>query len=140
MNKKKLKIGVIGTGIIGLPIAKNLIKNKYEVYAFARDKKKHHKLISSDIKISKTLEELFSTIDILILAVSETKDVKEILVGRNGLKSFLNKPSVVIDMSTICPIETISMSKILSKTNTILIDAPVSGGAVSYTHLRAHET
>lgn len=130
MNKKKLKIGVIGTGIIGLPIAKNLIKNKYEVYAFARDKKKHRKLISSDIKISKTLEELFSTIDILILAVSETKDVKEILVGRNGLKSFLNKPSVVIDMSTICPIETISMSKILSKTNTILIDAPVSGGEI----------
>ena len=91
MNKKKLKIGVIGTGIIGLPIAKNLIKNKYEVYAFARDKKKHRKLISSDINISKTLEGLFSTIDILILAVSETKDVQEILVGKNGLKCFLNK-------------------------------------------------
>ena len=39
MIKKKLKIGVIGTGIIGLPIAKNLIKNKYEVYAYARNKK-----------------------------------------------------------------------------------------------------
>lgn len=130
MNKKNLKIGVIGTGIIGLPIAKNLIKNKYEVYAHARNIKKHANIIRNGIRISNSLEELFANVDILILAVSETKDVKKILVGKKGLKNYLNRPSIVIDMSTICPIETIKMSKELSKVNIVLIDAPVSGGEI----------
>ena len=130
MSKKKLKIGIIGTGIIGYPIAKNLVENNYEVYAYARNQKKHNDLIANNIKISYDLKNLFSSVDILILAVSETKDVKKILIGKGGLKNFSNRPSIVIDMSTICPIETIYMSKILSKIDTILIDAPVSGGEI----------
>lgn len=130
MSKKKLKIGIIGTGIIGSPIAKNLVENNYEVYAYARNQKKHNDLIANNIKISYDLKNLFSSVDILILAVSETKDVKKILIGKGGLKNFSNRPSIVIDMSTICPIETIYMSKILSKIDTILIDAPVSGGEI----------
>ena len=130
MSKKKLKIGIIGTGIIGSPIAKNLVENNYEVYAYARNQKKHNDLIANNIKISYDLKKLFSSVDILILAVSETKDVKKILIGKGGLKNFSNRPSIVIDMSTICPIETIYMSKILSKIDTILIDAPVSGGEI----------
>ena len=130
MSKKKLKIGIIGTGIIGSPIAKNLVENNYDVYAYARNQKKHNDLIANNIKISYDLKKLFSSVDILILAVSETKDVKKILIGKGGLKNFSNRPSIVIDMSTICPIETIYMSKILSKIDTILIDAPVSGGEI----------
>ena len=130
MSKKKLKIGIIGTGIIGSPIAKNLVENNYEVYAYARNQKKHNDLIANNIKISYDLKKLFSSVDILILAVSETKDVKKILIGKGGLKNFSDRPSIVIDMSTICPIETIYMSKILSKIDTILIDAPVSGGEI----------
>ena len=130
MSKKKLKIGIIGTGIIGSPIAKNLVENNYEVYAYARNQKKHNDLIANNIKISYDLKKLFSSVDILILAVSETKDVKKILIGKGGLKNFSNRPSIVIDMGTICPIETIYMSKILSKIDTILIDAPVSGGEI----------
>ena len=130
MSKKKLKIGIIGTGIIGSPIAKNLVENNYDVYAYARNQKKHNDLIANNIKISYDLKNLFSSVDILILAVSETKDVKKILIGKGGLKNFSDRPSIVIDMSTICPIETIYMSKILSKIDTILIDAPVSGGEI----------
>ena len=111
MNATKVKIGLIGTGIMGLPIAKNLLKNKYDVYAYSRNIKKHHLIIKNGIKVIKSLKDLFYNVDILILAVSDTKDVREILTGKNGLINNNSKISIVIDMSTICPIETIKISK-----------------------------
>ncbi len=130
MNATKVKIGLIGTGIMGLPIAKNLLKNKYNVYAYSRNIKKHHLIIKNGIKVIKSLKDLFYNVDILILAVSDTKDVREILTGKNGLINNNSKISIVIDMSTICPIETIKISKKLKKCNISMIDAPVSGGEI----------
>jgi len=127
---KKTKIGFIGTGIIGLPMAINLSKNKYNVYAYSRNTKNHITISKKNIKIIKNLKEFFSEIDILILAVSDTKDVKEILVGAQGLINSISNISIVIDMSTICPIETIRISKILKQNNISMVDAPVSGGEI----------
>ena len=130
MLKKKVKIGFIGTGIIGLPMAKNLSKNHYDVSAYSRNAKYHTNIIKNGINVIRNLKEFFCKIDILILAVSDTKDVKEILTGRNGLVKNALKPSIVIDMSTICPIETIKIANILKKNNISMIDAPVSGGEI----------
>ena len=130
MISKKTKIGFIGTGIIGLPMAMNLSKNKYNVYAYSRNTKNHTAISKKNIKIIKNLKEFFAEIDILILAVSDTKDVKEILVGAQGLVNSISNISIVIDMSTICPIETIRISKILKQNNISMVDAPVSGGEV----------
>ena len=130
MTKNTTKIGIIGTGIIGLPVANNLLKKKYNVYAYVRNKKKHSEISKKGIIIKRSLAEFFRSIDILILAVSDTNDVKNILIGKNGLNKSLKTPSIVIDMSTICPIETIKISNELSKNNISLIDAPVSGGEI----------
>ena len=86
-NSKK-NIGIIGTGIIGLPLAVNLIKKKYKVYSHIRNKNRSRLIKNSGVVLLDTLDELFSMIDILILAVSETKDVKNILVGKNGMNKF----------------------------------------------------
>ena len=115
MTKNTTKIGIIGTGIIGLPVANNLLKKKYNVYAYVRNKKKHSEISKKGIIIKRSLAEFFRSIDILILAVSDTNDVKNILIGKNGLNKSLKTPSIVIDMSTICPIETIKISNELSK-------------------------
>ena len=77
-NSKK-NIGIIGTGIIGLPIAVNLIKKKYKVYSHVRNKNKSRLIKNSGVILLNTLDELFSKIDILILAVSETKRCKKYL-------------------------------------------------------------
>ena len=87
-------------------------------------------MIKNGINVIRNLKEFFCKIDILILAVSDTKDVKEILTGRNGLVKNALKPSIVIDMSTICPIETIKIANVLKKNNISMIDAPVSGGEI----------
>ena len=130
MLNKNTNIGIIGTGIIGLPIAKNLVNSGYNVYSYVRDKKKYSNIKKSKIIVSEDINEFYSSIDILILAVSDTPDVKNILIGKKGLIAHKIKPSIVIDMSTICPIETINISKELSKKNILLIDAPVSGGEI----------
>ena len=130
MLSKKVKIGFIGTGIIGLPMAKNLSENHYDISAYSRNAKYHTNIKKNGIKVVRNLKDFFCKIDILILAVSDTKDVKGILTGRNGLVKNAIKPSIVIDMSTICPIETIKLSKLLKKNNISMIDAPVSGGEI----------
>tara|TARA_X000001036_G_scaffold87332_1_gene79400 strand:- start:8254 stop:9138 length:885 start_codon:yes stop_codon:yes gene_type:complete len=130
MISKKTKIGFIGTGIMGLPMAKNLIKSKYDVYSYVRNKNNHSFIKKNRIKIIHSIDDFYSEIDILILVVSETIDVKQLLIGKDGLIAKKNKPSIIIDMSTICPIETINISKVLQKNKISLIDAPVSGGEI----------
>jgi len=130
MAKIKPTIGIIGTGIIGIPMAKNLIKSKYKVFSYVRDIKKHKKIEKHGLKIIRNIEVFYNHVDILILAVGDTSDVKEILFGKTGLIKHLKIPKIVIDMSTICPIETIKMSKLLSNSKIKLIDAPVSGGEI----------
>ena len=130
MNLSKVKIGLIGTGIMGMPIAKNLLKNKYDIYAYSRNLANHDFILKKGIKIIKSLKSFYNEVDILILAVSDTKDVKEILTGKNGLINNITKISIVIDMSTICPIETIKISKKLKKKRISMVDAPVSGGEI----------
>ena len=105
MLKNNINIGFIGTGIIGLPMAKNLIAEGFNVYSYARDTKKHSSLTKSKLKVCKDIGEFYSSIDILILAVSDTPDVKKILIGKKGLIFYKKKPSIIIDMSTICPIK-----------------------------------
>jgi len=130
MSINKKAIGIIGTGIIGLPIAINLIKKNFIIHAYARNKRKHLELQKQGIFVEENLDRFFSSIDILILAVSDTKDVKSLLVGKSGLIYSTKKPSIVIDMSTICPIETINISTILANHKVSFIDAPVSGGEI----------
>ena len=130
MSINKKTIGIIGTGIIGLPIAINLIKKNFIIHAYARNKRKHLELKKQGIIVDENLDRFFSSIDVLILAVSDTKDVKSLLAGKSGLMYSTKKPSIVIDMSTICPIETINISTILANHKVSFIDAPVSGGEI----------
>ena len=85
MISKKTKIGFIGTGIMGLPMAKNLIKSKYDVYSYVRNKNNHSFIKKNRIKIIHSIDDFYSEIDILILVVSETSDVKQLLIGKDGL-------------------------------------------------------
>lgn len=130
MLKKNINIGFIGTGIIGLPMAKNLINEGFNIYGYARDAKKHSLIKKSKLKVCENIDEFYSKIDILILAVSDTPDVKKLLIGKKGLIYHKKKPSIVIDMSTICPIETIKIAKELNNKKIKFVDAPVSGGEI----------
>ncbi len=85
MIKKIKNVGFIGTGIIGLPMAKNLFDAGYKIHTFARNNKTHLKLKKAGLIVEKDLCKFYKSIDILILAVSDTIDVKNILTGKNGM-------------------------------------------------------
>jgi len=129
MNRvKKNKIGFIGLGIMGKPMAINLIKKGYEVSFFARNKRiinQITKLGGIYVPIVKDLPFHAKTI---ITNLPNTKDVKSVVIGKNGLLSNLKKDSCVIDMSTISPEATKEMSTTLNIKKAFFIDAPVSGG------------
>ena len=96
---KKNKIGFIGLGIMGKPMVINLIKKGYEISFFARNKR----IINEIIKLGGIYVPLIKDIPIhaetIITNLPNTKDVKSVVIGKNGLLSNLKKGSCVIDMS-----------------------------------------
>ena len=125
---KKNKIGFVGLGIMGKPMVVNLIKGGYEVSFFARKKK----IINEILKIGGIFVPLIKDLpvhaDIIITNLPNTKDVKEVVIGKNGLLPNLKIGACVIDMSTISPEGTKDISSVLKKKGVFFIDAPVSGG------------
>ena len=124
-----MKIGFIGTGLMGFPMAKNLLKKGLDLKVFNRTIEKAKPLKNFGAKISNSLSEAVKDTDIVITMLTDDDAVENVL----GNKNFLNnlKPlSTVIDMSSINPNVAIKYGKLLSGKNLNMLDAPVSGGTI----------
>ena len=123
---KKVKIGFIGIGLMGYPMAKNLLKSKYQVKVFNRTKNKALKLKKFGAEVCNSLKEVVSDRDLIITMLSDDKAIKKIYFNSEFLKN-LKVGSTVIDMSSANPKTAINLSKILKKYKINFLDAPVSG-------------
>jgi 3-hydroxyisobutyrate dehydrogenase and related beta-hydroxyacid dehydrogenases len=124
---KKVKIGFIGIGLMGYPMAKNLLKSKYQIKVFNRTKNKALKLKKFGAEVCNSLKEVVSDRDLIITMLSDDKAIKKIYFNSEFLKN-LKKGSTVIDMSSANPRTAINLSKLLKKYKINFLDAPVSGG------------
>jgi 2-hydroxy-3-oxopropionate reductase len=124
------KIGFVGLGIMGSPMALNLLKAGFDVIAYNRTEKKVDAIIKAGGEGGKTPKEVAEKSDIIITIVSDTPDVEDVILGKNGVINGIKKGSVVIDMSTISPSVTKEIAKKLKTKNVEMLDAPVSGGDV----------
>ena len=124
---KKYKIGFIGIGLMGFPMAKNLLKSKYEVKVFNRTKNKAIRLKKFGAKVCNSLKEVVKDQDLIITMLSDDQAIKKIYFNSEFLKN-LKKGSTVIDMSSANPRTAINLSKLLKKYKINFLDAPVSGG------------
>ena len=124
---KKVKIGFIGIGLMGYPMAKNLLKSKYQVKVFNRTKIKALKLKKFGAEVCNSLKEVVSDRDLIITMLSDDKAIKKIYFNSEFLKN-LKAGSTVIDMSSANPKTAINLSKLLKKYKINFLDAPVSGG------------
>lgn len=122
------KIGFIGLGIMGKPMALNLIKAGYELVVFNRTLSKMDELIKAGAIGVNSPKEVADNSDVIITIVSDTTDVEEVILGENGVICGTKEGSVVIDMSTISPSVTKEIAEKLKKKNIDMLDAPVSGG------------
>lgn len=122
------KIGFIGLGIMGKPMALNLIKAGFEVTVWNRTASKMDELVSAGAASASSPAEVAEQSDIIITIVSDTPDVQEVILGDNGIINTVRAGSVVIDMSTISPSVTKDIAAALAEKEVDMLDAPVSGG------------
>ena len=124
-----INIGFIGTGLMGLPMAKNILKSGFKLIAFNRSKEKLETLKKSGVQIATSVGNLVSNSEVVITMLTDDEAVDEVI----GSKEFLNNlksGSIVIDMSSTKPITATKLADNLKLKNTHFLDAPVSGGTI----------
>lgn len=122
------KLGFIGLGTMGAPMAGHLIAAGHEVHLYTiegvpADLAKKGKAAASAAEVAKNA-------DIIIIMVPDTPHVESVLFGENGIAGNLGKGKIVVDMSSISPIETKKFAEKVEKLGARYLDAPVSGGEV----------
>ena len=105
----KEKIGFIGTGIMGAPMVRNLLKAGYHITVHNRTKAKAEQLLSQGACWAESPAEVAQSSDCLITCVTDTADVRQVLVGERGVIETARSGLICIDMSTISPSATKEM-------------------------------
>jgi 2-hydroxy-3-oxopropionate reductase len=123
-----LKFGYIGLGLMGRPIALNLIKAGNDIAVYARREVSMQPLVDAGAIPYSSPAQLAQDCDIIFTNVSETKDVEEVVLGDQGIIEGAHPDSIVIDMSTISPLATRNIAARLKEKAIHMLDAPVSGG------------
>ncbi len=124
-----MKIGFIGTGLMGLPMAKNLLKSGFKLKAFNRSINKAEPLKEFGAEISKTLGEVVKDSDFIITMLTDDVAIDAIMNNPDFLENF-KSGSTVIDMSSIKPTTAKKYGDILKLKKINYLDAPVSGGTI----------
>ena len=123
----QLKLGFIGLGIMGAPMAGHLLAAGHTVFVNTRSQVPQELLNSAAIVCSSAAE-VASKADIIITMVPDTSDVEKVLFGENGIASGISKGKIVVDMSSISPIASKEFAQKINALGCEYLDAPVSGG------------
>lgn len=126
----KDRLGYIGTGIMGGPMTRNLLKAGYAVTVHNRTKAKADALLAEGANWAQTPADVARHSDMVIICVPDTPDVRQVLLGKNGVMEAARPGLICVDMSTISPAATKQMGQVLQEKSVTLIDAPVSGGQI----------
>lgn len=124
------KIAFIGMGIMGAPMAANLMKAGFELIIHSRTQSKAAELLNAGAKWAQSPAQAAKDADIVITCVTDTPDVRKVLLGEGGVVETARKGLICVDMSTISPFETEKMCLELANHGVTLIDAPISGGQI----------
>ncbi len=122
-------IGFIGLGIMGKPMALNLIKGGPKLHLHSRSGVPQE-LTAAGGAARGSAKEVAQKAEIIILMLPDTPDVDKVLFSANGVAEGLSKGKIVVDMSSISPIETKKFAQRINELGCEYLDAPVSGGEV----------
>lgn len=123
------KIGFIGLGIMGAPMAGHLLKAGHTVHVHTRSKVPAA-VADAGAKVCASAQAVAEQADIVITMVPDTPDVEAVLFGKQGVAAGLSKGKVVVDMSSISPVATKDFARRINELGCDYLDAPVSGGEV----------
>jgi len=123
-----IKIGFIGPGIMGCPMALNLRKAGYPLWVYGRRAEAAKPLIEAGATACASPSEVAAHTDVVFTIVSDTPDVESVIFGESGVVHGARRGLIVVDMSTISPSATRRFADALGKQGIDMLDAPVSGG------------
>lgn len=125
-----MKIGFIGTGVMGTGIINNLLKNNYDVTVFNRTKAHAQAVIDHGAKWANNPAELTQNCDVLFTMVGFPQDVENIYFGENGIFATAKPGQYIIDMTTSKPSLAQKIGQTGAEKGVHILDAPVSGGDI----------
>lgn len=122
------KIGFIGLGIMGKPMALNLLAKGFEVMVNDLNKEAVQTLIDAGATAGDSAKIIGENSEVIITMLPASHHVQQVVLGENGVLSGAKKGAVIIDMSSITPVVSKEIAQIAEKQGVEMLDAPVSGG------------
>ena len=122
-------IGFIGIGLMGFPMAKNLLKSGYNLKVYNRSQDKADRLKEFGAEISTSIKDVVTNSDVVIAMLTDDSAVEKVM-GSDEFISNIKESATVIDMSSVNPVITKKYAEILKEKNINYLDAPVSGGTI----------
>ena len=123
------KVGFIGLGIMGQGMAHNLLKAKWPLTVWNRTAGKMEALAAEGAQTGSSPADVAARSDVILICVSDTPDVEEVVLGQQGIIEGARPGSLVIDCSTISPDATRKLNRALAERGVAMLDAPISGGS-----------
>ena len=124
------RVGFIGLGIMGMPMARNLMDSGYELTVHNRSPEKAEELGKKGAAVAATPREVAQNSDVVITMLPDSPQVREVVAGEDGVLEGISDGALLIDMSTISPVVTEELAEALKEKGASMLDAPVSGGDV----------
>jgi 2-hydroxy-3-oxopropionate reductase len=121
-------IGFIGLGIMGRPMARNLLKAGYPLVVHSRSRGPVDEIAKAGAKVGTSPRDVASQSDVLITMLPNSPDVEQVVLGRDGVIEGARPGLVLLDMSTISPLVSQKVGAALAEKSVKMLDAPVSGG------------
>jgi 2-hydroxy-3-oxopropionate reductase len=123
-------VGFIGLGVMGRPMAKNLMKRGYSLVVHNRSRPSVDELKAAGATAAASPADVARQASVVITMLPDTPDVEAVLTGADGVISGLRADTIVVDMSSISPVAARRLASIVAKKGGTMLDAPVSGGEI----------
>jgi 2-hydroxy-3-oxopropionate reductase len=124
------RVGFVGLGIMGKPMAQNLMDAGYELTVYNRSPEKARELGEAGASVAASPKEVAESSDIIITMLPDSPQVREVVAGEGGVLEGIDEGSLLVDMSTISPVVTEELAEAVKEKGASMLDAPVSGGDV----------
>jgi len=122
------KIGFIGLGIMGKPMARNLLKAGYPLTVYDIVPDKAEEVVEAGAKAGSSSKDVAEKSEVIITMLPNSPDVKEAVLGKNGVLEGAKPGTILIDMSSIAPLASKEVAERAKEKGVVVLDAPVSGG------------
>ncbi len=124
----KERIGFVGLGIMGAPMAGHLLRGGHALLVYNRTRSKMEPLLAHGAEAGDSCRDLAARSDVVISMVSDSPDVEQVYLGEEGVLAGARPDTLLIDMSTIAPAVAVRVARAAARQGCPMLDAPVSGG------------